>query len=137
MPLGRLAAKALDPVTRKRGFASARLLTDWDSVVGRELAALTRPERLTFPRGKAGEGGTLVLSCASGDALEVQHMRGVIQERVNAFLGWAAIGDIRLQAGRAPKAVPEPVSAPAPTPSSGDRLADALGRLGRAVDPNA
>lgn len=150
MPLGRLVAKALDPVTRKRGFASARLLTDWESVVGRDIAAMARPEKLAFPRGRkdqtrpgqagsshagSGGGGTLHLSCASGDALELRHMGDVIRERVNAFLGWAAVADIRLQAGRAPaRTAPRQVeAAPAASEPADGRLGAALARLDRAV----
>ena len=34
----------------KYGFSAATLITDWPTIVGRELAAVTAPERLKWPR---------------------------------------------------------------------------------------
>ena len=35
----------------KYGFSAATLLTDWATIVGKELAGFTAPERLKWPRG--------------------------------------------------------------------------------------
>ena len=135
--LGDLAVKALDPLVRKRGFANARLFAQWDAIVGARLADLAVPEELRWRRGRDA-GGTLVLGCASGDALEVQHMHGLVIERINAFLGWRAIEAVRLRTGRRPVAKtarppgrPHEPTSPDAVPDA--RLEAALTRLGGAV----
>ena len=35
----------------KYGFAAASLITDWATIVGKDVAAYTAPERLKWPRG--------------------------------------------------------------------------------------
>lgn len=140
--LGDLVEKTLDPVVRKRGFANARLFSQWEAVVGARLAGMAVPEEVKWRRGREG-GGTLILGCRSGDALELQHMHGIIMERINGFLGWPAIAAVRLQTGRRMVAENDAVPAGSGTPRNtrsrssaprGDaRLEDALIRLGEAV----
>lgn len=97
--LGDLVQKTLDPVVKKRGFASTRLLADWETVVGARIAGLGVPEALKFSRGRDA-GGTLLIGCTSGDALDLQHLQPQLIERVNAYLGWRAVEAVRLQTGR-------------------------------------
>jgi len=79
----------------KRGFAQARLLTEWDAVVGAEIAGLVRPLRLSHTS-KEGMGGTLTLGVLGVRALEAQHQEPAIIERVNAHYGYRAVARIRL-----------------------------------------
>jgi hypothetical protein len=85
----------------KQGFAAASLITDWQQIVGAELAASTAPIKLAFPRGER-TGGTLHLHVSGGGAaLELQHMETQIIERLNAHLGYAAVTRLKLvQGGR-------------------------------------
>lgn len=49
-------AELTDPIARKafgkRGFATSEILTGWRDIAGDELARLSLPEKLSFPRGK-------------------------------------------------------------------------------------
>ncbi len=89
---------------------------------------------------------TLVLRVEGPVALEIQHLSGVIIERVNRFFGWRAVG--RVQIRQAPLLRRgEEESAPSPDPEVVARLAaglsdigdealrDALARLGASVKP--
>jgi hypothetical protein len=93
-----LFGKVIEPVTAKRGFATANLLGAWPELVGQRFAAATQPERINWPRGKAreGEAGTLIVKVTGGHAIYLQHELGALRERINSFLGFHAIGDIRL-----------------------------------------
>lgn len=53
-----LVANRVRSVGESRGFAVARLLTHWQEVVGPELAAHTRPVKISHGK---GFGATLVL----------------------------------------------------------------------------
>lgn len=131
VPVSDLAVDILDPVLRKRAGISIGLVQSWEEIVGERLAATTRPERIAWPRrlheDDPFEPATLVIACEGTSALRLQHETGEIISRVNAFLGFAAIGRIRI--------VQKPV-APAPKPKTGPRpLTGAeTARIGAIVD---
>ena len=66
--LAQLVPKLARAVMGKRGFAEAGLLSDWQAVVGADIAAKALPERLDFPRGERRDG-TLHLSVTGAWAL--------------------------------------------------------------------
>jgi hypothetical protein len=131
----------------KQGFASTELVTRWREIAGAEIAAHAEPVKIHWHR--AGEGepqepGTLVLRVEGPTAIEIQHLAGVIIERVNRFFGWKAVGQIALrQAPLARQKAPSPP--PQVDPELVERLAGtfsdvtdkdlrvALARLGAAV----
>jgi hypothetical protein len=146
-PLADLVGPALTAAFKRHGFASAEIVTHWEDIVGAEVAAHSEPIKITWPRhndAEAPEPATLVLRCQGPAAIEIQHLAGVIVERVNRFLGWRAIDRIALrQAPLARRAKPTPP--PAIDAEAARRIADrmtdiadenlraALGRLGAAV----
>ena len=89
------------PALRKRGFARAKLITDWPAIAGDLLARETVPQKLVFPRGSPG-GGILHLRVSSGFALELQHIAPQLIERINGFFGYEAVADLRYQQGPIP-----------------------------------
>ena len=103
-----LASTILDPVLRKRTGISIGLVQSWDEIAGLRLAARTRPEKIVWPRrvheNDPFQPATLVIACDGSAALHLQHETGEIISRVNAFLGFAAIGRIKI--------VQKPVTAP-------------------------
>lgn len=108
-PLSDVASRILDPVLRRRSGMSVALVQAWQEIVGDRLAERTRPERIMWPRRASEddpfEAATLVIACEGVTALHVQHETGEIIARINAFLGFGAIGRIRI--------VQKPVAAPA------------------------
>ena len=99
-PLQELLHKTLGDAFAKQGFASTELVTRWPDIVGAEIAAHSQPEKIQWPRAADGgppEPATLVLRVEGPTAVEIQHLSGVILERVNRFLGWQAVGRLRLK----------------------------------------
>lgn len=127
----------------RRGFAEARILLDWASIVGDTLARHTLPERLTRTRGQ--DGGVLHVRVAGAFALELQHLEPVLVERINSHFGHGAVSRLRLTQGlpaemTKPRRRTKPLGAAAEMRLAesveriGDaRLKDALARLGRAI----
>jgi hypothetical protein len=101
----RVAAVALG----KRGFGEAQLITQWEAVMGSELADKLSPDRLSFSRGERREG-TLRLRVASAFAPEAQHLEPLLIERINAFFGYRAVA--RLVFVQGPPINAKPVVAP-------------------------
>lgn len=111
----------------KHGFAAASLITDWTEIVGKDLARLTRPEKLKWPRGiekyvetddddRGRPGATLTLRVDPAAALDVQYRAAQIIERINGYFGYRAVADLRIvQAGSDDEFAPPPPQ-PAPRP---------------------
>ena len=96
-------AKTLPQITKRvlgnRGFAEGGLVNDWTAIVGEEIARRSLPKKLTFPRGRERQDGTLILRVESGFATELQYLEGPLLERINAFFGYRAVARLRLQQG--------------------------------------
>lgn len=90
----------LRPVQRKRGFAEARILNEWQTIVGPTLAARCIPQKLSFPKGQGG--ATLSILTDSAWALELQFQQQVICDKIAAFFGYRAVEQIRIQQGVLP-----------------------------------
>ena len=91
------------------------------------------------------EPATLVLRVEGPVALEIQHLSGVIIEKVNRFFGWRAVGRIQIRQAPLTRRRPRRQRPRGPDPAVVARLAagmtdigdedlrDALARLGAAV----
>lgn len=131
VPLGDVVARAIAPLAARRGLTTSDLLPAWRDLVGQWFAGATRPERLIWPKGEANAGrpAQLVVRVDGPSAIFVQHEAAQIVERVNAFVGYAAIDRIRIVQG--------PVVAPVPAaarPSPRQLAADEEARLVRRLD---
>lgn len=146
---------------QKYGFSTATLLTDWAAIVGPELAAFSRPERLKWPRNvdaygdidqqdSGRPGATLVLRVDGAQALTVQYQSRQIMDRINAYFGYCAVNEIRIMqapvnvslsntfqgsdAGKVLKQRRQAVrTGPQPEIAGQDQLNAALARLGASI----
>jgi hypothetical protein len=141
--LANLAAGVIDPLTAKRGFAKAELVSSWNDIVGPRYGAMTRPEKLHWPRD--GYGAVLTVRVSGPGAIFLQHESEQFVSRINAFLGYAAVTDLRIvqkPIARTDRPVPKapdlPQSKRAAIKESvaaveGGGLREALERLGTAI----
>ena len=83
-----------------RGFAEAGLVTEWPAIVGPEVARMSRPVQLAFPRGER-KGGVITIQCGGAAALELQHLKPQILERINSHFGYGAVAELRFRQGDA------------------------------------
>jgi hypothetical protein len=101
---------------------------------------------LNWPRradGEEREAATVVLRVEGPGAIEIQHLAGLICERVNRFLGWRAVGrlayrqaPLRRRESRAKRSADPGLAARFAEQLSDiddDALKEALARLGAAV----
>jgi len=114
-PVGQDSRSLAASAFARKGFADPTLVLRWAEIVGPEVARLARPIRLS----QGADGGTLTLKAEPGASVFLQHETPVLCERINAYLGRAAVRRLRfiqgpLQAGPAPTtpgARPGPVAA--------------------------
>lgn len=93
-------SRNISPLTRslfgKKGFVEIDILTNWDKIVGQELADYTFPQKIDFKR-EQKNNGILHLQVPTGAfALEIQHREKYIIERINAYFGYNAVCNIKI-----------------------------------------
>ena len=120
------------PAFERYGFSAAALITDWDTIVGADIARYTMPERLKWPKrvewsgdevadeDRGRPGATLILAVTTGRALDIQYQSAQLVERINSYFGYRAVAGLRIvqvariKPSEAPPALAmPPVSAPA------------------------
>ena len=72
---------------RKKSPAGALLMSEWAAIVGPRLALETEPRRLS--------GTTLTVACSGPVAMELQHVAGVVIERINTHAGRRLVERLR------------------------------------------
>ncbi len=97
--IGELANKVLDPVLRKRGFASRDILAHWAQIAPPPYNKVCVPDRLKWRRGEAGaEGALLFLRCHEAHRLALAHDGALIAGAVNRYFGYVLVGAVKLSA---------------------------------------
>jgi hypothetical protein len=102
-------------VYEKHGFTYGEILAQWDTIVGTQLAACTRPLRIKWPRQAPAlqkYGGVLLVQSLPGFALELNYQAPQLIERINSYFGYAAISSIKVIQGEFARS--EKTSAPIP-----------------------
>lgn len=136
VPVSDLVSSILDPILRKRAGISIGLVQSWDEIAGPRLAAHSRPEKIQWPRrlheDDPFQPAVLVIACEGMAALHLQHETSEIIGRVNAFLGFAAIGRIRIV--QKPLTTTATVPKPRPRPLSEAQQARLTGTVGQIED---
>ena len=105
--VGAFIPKVVAAAFEKFGFHTAEIMTSWETIVGVDLARLTRPEAIKWPRGaKArvasedddarGAGATLILASDPAFALEVSYRTQEIVDRINRYFGYVLVNEVRL-----------------------------------------
>ncbi len=96
-------ARITKPAFGKRGLSSAAIVNQWPAIIGPVLAAHSAPERIVYPKGER-TGGTLYLRIDSGSlATELQHLQPLLIERVNGYIGYRAIAEVKIIQGPLPE----------------------------------
>lgn len=120
---------ALDPMLKKRGFASRDIIDRWRAIAPEPYDTSAVPDRLAWPRSEASAGGaTLYLRCDPAIALMLAHEGSRVASAVNRYFGYLLVNQVRLSAA--------PFRREAATPTTPEPTLDdfARARLDRAVD---
>lgn len=105
--VGAFVPKMTAAAFERYGFHSAEIMTSWETIVGADLARLTRPEAIKWPRGSKARtneadegapaaGATLIIACDPAFALEISYRTQDILDRINRYFGYRAIANLRI-----------------------------------------
>ncbi len=128
-PIAALIGKAIDPVVRKRGLARADLVAWWPDIVGPAYAEATVPDRIRWP--KDGSPAVLFIRCDPALALPLEYEREAVRQRLNGFLGFPAVGEVRILQHPLRRTSDEKKPQPEPDPQRIRELSDRLGEMDR------
>jgi hypothetical protein len=130
-PLADILRGTIKDAFARQGFAATEMVTRWPEIVGSDIAAHSEPEKIAWPRPYGDDEpapGTLVLRVEGPTAIEIQHLKQVILERVNRFFGWQAVADLRLR--QAPLSRREKPRRPVHDAEAAERIAASLTGIG-------
>ncbi len=85
------------PIIGKKGVHFQKLLKDWSSIIGEEIANYTIPTRITTSRTKSIPENILFIA-TNNTALsaELVYQLGVIKEQLNLYFGYEYIHQIKI-----------------------------------------
>ena len=106
-PLTKEVKGLTSPIFKKHGFASIDIISNWQSIVGQELAQGIIPEKLSFPKGERTNGTLTVKSAGGAFALLFQHKKKHILDKINTYFGYLAVKEIRIKQGKIPLKIPQ------------------------------
>ena len=93
------ASTFLNHLTQKsferKGFAQAKLITNWNEIVGLDFCKFTKPLKISFPKNELGATLTIEIDGAFGPELEMQ--KEMIKEKVNRIYGYKSVAKIKFK----------------------------------------
>ena len=120
---GRAAAVARDAgavggtAFARAGFSDPSLVLHWREIAGPEIARIARPLKFS----ESASGGVLTLLAEPGAALFLGHDSRALAERINAYLGRAAVTRVKfVQGALTPLSAPPRLPRPAPAAKTDD-----------------
>jgi hypothetical protein len=141
--IGAIAREVTGGAFQRHGLGTGEIAHAWREIVGAELAAMSRPERIAPPRKGGRSGGTLHVIATGACALDLHYASAGIVATVNAMLGHAAISSVTVRQAPPGEAGTEatPRTPDAPPEVAGDEIGGidrpslrmALARLGAGV----
>ena len=87
--------RATKDVIKTRGFGDTRILTEWATIVGPELARNSLPVRLKYPSHENGEV-VLIVKVNSGWTTEFSYMEPLIVEKIATFFGARLVSRLQI-----------------------------------------
>lgn len=86
----------LDPVLKRRGFATRDLIAHWAEIAPQPFGRLSVPDKLVWARGGRSDGATLWLRAAEGHGLVLSHEAPRIAMGVNRYFGYHLVSNVRI-----------------------------------------
>lgn len=93
-------SKMVMPVAKsilgQKGFVEIDIITNWESLVGEELADYTFPQKIDFKRGCKNNGVLHICVPSGAFALELQHRERSILNKINTYFGYNAVSALKI-----------------------------------------
>lgn len=80
----------------KRGFIEVDIITNWDKIVGNELAKTTIPQQIDFKKNQRSNGTLHIQTISGAFALELKHKEKNVIEKINTYFGYNAVSNLKI-----------------------------------------
>jgi hypothetical protein len=94
-PIKEVVTRLVNPIVKKRGIVHAKIIFEWERVVGEKYASFSRPLKIYFRPGQRSQG-TLHMAVSPSHALLVIHSKDLVIDRINTYFGYNAIQDLKI-----------------------------------------
>ena len=81
----------------KRGFSNVDLIARWADVVGEQLAEVVKPDKIVYSNSQRANGTLCVRVQNGAFAMILEHQKNIVLDKVNTFLGYTAVSNIKIQ----------------------------------------
>lgn len=102
-------AQILSPIAKKtigkQGFVEVEIITNWDKIVGEDLAAFTNPQKIDFNKNQRDNGTLHIQSLSGAFALEIKHKENYIIDKINSYFGYQAVSKIMISQSISSKSI--------------------------------
>lgn len=93
-------SKVIMPVAKQllgcQGFFIIDLLSNWPTIVGKNLATYALPIKLTFPPNTKRNGCLTITTMAGAYAMEIKQQERSLLDKINVFFGYEAIAKLKI-----------------------------------------
>lgn len=83
-------------VLGKKGFIEVDIITNWNKIVGEELAKSTIPQKINFIKDQRSNGTLHIETISGAFALELQHKEKIVIEKINTYFGYNAVSKLKI-----------------------------------------
>lgn len=80
----------------KNGFVETDILTNWDEIIGGQLADFSFPQKIVFQKNKKNDGCLYLIVPSGAFAVEIQHREKYILEKINRYFGYNAVSSLKI-----------------------------------------
>ncbi len=95
LKLGSLLPDVTKSSFKKRGFAESKIISEWEQIVGIEVAKHSIPFKLSFNR-ESRTGGVLHIRAFGSISTALQHLEPLIIDRIATYFGYQAVSKIKI-----------------------------------------
>ena len=93
-------SRTLLPLAKKllgaKGMMEVELLSEWEKIVGEEMAAYSLPLGVVFQKGEKSKGCLQIEVPSGAFALEMQHQENFVLAKVNSYFGYCAVSKLKI-----------------------------------------
>ena len=94
-PFGNILPRGIRGILKKNGYNYSEIISKWNILVSRDISNCCYPKSIKMTRGD--KSGTLILSVARGNEINVEYSKKDIINKINSYFGYKLINEIRLQ----------------------------------------
>jgi hypothetical protein len=92
---GNTLPRGIKQILKKNGYNYSEIISKWNLLVGKDISNWCYPKSIKMSR--ENKNGALVILVERGNEINVEYSKKEIINKINSYLGYQLISEIRLQ----------------------------------------